>query len=339
MSEAAASVPAGTTVTEASTPAVTNASSVLEQHGLVEVSEADLRGPGPEASVSIEPPAQTAPPEPAKETEPIKEEEKKTEELSPEDKAAAEKTESKVPKGFVPTSALHEVRGENKYLKSQIAELTKQLNSGQPATVESPEDTFTVLTDEEFIALSDESPKEALLYMKHLNHHNEQKRVQETLTTQTQKLFDSVSKEMESVVPGLFSDDAVADEFRTFAETVGFTEDLFYLTNPSTMVILPGETEPVLLGDQAAKLIRVLATVKQGQKPTEVPDLAKIEANLRTKIETEILAKVKSGDTFRSLSAMPNAQETRPEFSDKVLSEAEFMKLSPKEQELYLSGQ
>jgi len=343
--ETSASVPEGTTVTEASAPVVSTASTVMEQQGLTEVSEADLRGPSSEASASTETESQTAPPEPAKEQEPKEATEVKTEEKSEEAKenpVEEEKAGIKTPKGYVPTAALHEVRGENKYLKSQIAELTKQLSANQQpqsSTTEEAQDTFVQLSDDEFVALSEESPKDALLYMKQLNQYNEDRRIQESITQQTQKLYDSVSKEMETIVPGLFSDDTVAEEFRSFAETIGFTEDLFYLTNPSTMVIMPGESEPTLLGDQAAKLIKLLANVKQGQKPVVVPDLEKIKSDLRKEIETEILAKVKSGESFKSLSSAPNTQTNRPEFSDKMLSEAAFMRLSSKEQEIYLAGQ
>jgi hypothetical protein len=142
---------------------------------------------------------------------------------------------------------------------------------------------------------------------------------------------------MEDAVPGLFDTASQAsDDLREFAQGIGFTDELFYLTNPSTQIILPGQSEPILLGAQAAKILRVIATMKNAQ-PTKV-DVEAIKESVKRDLEKSIIGKVKQGTDFKSLAAVPTSEESRPEFSDKVLSEAQFMKLSTKEQELYLAG-
>lgn len=325
------------TVTEASTPSTHN--NVLEAQGLTEVSEADLMGSEPET-----PELTTAPSEPLVETPP---KEIIADEPKVEDEPVVEPT--KTPKGFVPLEAIHEVRGENKYLKQRISELSALLSSKpveSPVEPVEPEDTFEELSDDEFLALSDTSPKDALLYMKQLSQVNEQKRQAEITFSQQQSLYNAVSAEMEQYVPGLFNseDPTVADEFRDFATSIGFTDELFYLTNPSTQVMLPGQKNPALLGDAAAKIVKVLATVKKSLSESNAGksapvDLVAIKAEMYKEVEAEIMAKVKTGQPFRSLSTMPTSEETRPEFSSAVLTEAQFMKLTSKEQDLYLAGQ
>jgi hypothetical protein len=320
-------------VVEASAPEETSVD-ILSQQGLETVSEDELRGSAQEETpATSEPTAEDATTEETKDNEDKNLAQEVTEETSEEP--------VKPPKGFVPTAALHEVRGENKFLKQQIAELTAALKT--PAQVQEAsqeihqEDTFQVLSDEEFQELADESPKDALMYMKQLQQHTEFQRQSEIQTQRTQQLYDAVSRDMEEAVPGLFDTASQAsDDLREFAQGIGFTDELFYLTNPSTQIILPGQSEPILLGAQAAKILRVIATMKNAQ-PTKV-DVEAIKESVRKDLEKSIIGKVKQGTDFKSLAAVPTSEESRPEFSDKVLSEAQFMKLSTKEQELYLAG-
>ena len=104
---------------------------------------------------------------------------------------------------------------------------------------------------------------------------------------------------------------------------------MFYLTNPATKIILPGETEPLLLGEQAAHMIKFLATVK-GLKPDT--------DSIRQQLESEILAKLKKPGSYVPLDAIPSAKDSQPVIPGKILSDAEYAKLSPAEQEAYLSG-
>jgi len=305
-------VPTDASVTEASTPNIFN--DVLAQQGLVDVSEADLMGldstPGetpapPEPSVQKDVPLEPAVvPEPAESVVP-----------------------EKPPKGFVPIAAIHEVRGENKYLKEQISQLTEKVTllsqtvNTPPAVVQAPEsskfDDFVALTDEEFTALATDSPVDALEYVKQFNEFTEFKRqkaeseraaaeaklADESYQDYVAQVFESTGRAMEQVVPGLLnpeSPEAIA--FQDFASSLGFTEELYYLTNPATQIILPDQKEPLLLGEHAAQIISVLAAARNF-KPV---DEAALTAKIRAELEIEILNKIKSGNTdFRSLSSIP----------------------------------
>lgn len=286
-------------------------------------------------------------------------------------KTSGKDDDAKPPKGYVPLAAVQEVRGENKYLKERIKEL--EAKADKPPSPAPKEETkkesalpkdFKVLSDDEFAKLADEDPKDALLYMKNLGVYQEEQR-QEVFAKQqqrlderdkaesekeTQAIFDATSKKMEELVPGIFDKDSdAAEELAKFADELGFSEDMYYLTNPETMIILPGETEPLLLGEQAASVIQTLATARKTinefkEKSVDEAKLREdiekeVEAKLRKDIEAELLAKFKKGlteETFQSIDEIPSTETA--EFGDKVLSMVDFNKLSEAEQEAYLSG-
>lgn len=330
-------------VVEASTPIVTD-TNVLEQQGLQEVSEADLMGENPESTENTPAHSESSDVE---ETQTVDEEteEKEEEEVKAEPEEEVKAEPEKPPKGYVPLAAVHEVRGENKYLKEQLAELKAQLAAKPEVKVEAkpepnPFEDFQTLTDAEFQELAVESPAEALVYMKQLTAYQEHQRSVADEKVQAEaneaylaQVYQAANEEMERAVPGLLSEDSpVAKEFQEFAVDLGFTEDMFYLTNPATRIILPGESEPLLLGEQAAQIVKLLANAKS-RAPKQVD-----ETKLRKEIEAEMLSKIKSGTAFKSLADIPATSEARPEFGDKVLTQAQFEKLSEKEQELYLAG-
>lgn len=350
--ESTSSVAPGTEVTEASAPNETSAQTIAEMHGLTEVSEAELMGFDPEVTENT--PATSGPTDEGKKLEgeePKKEEVQAPNTQPPEDEVAP----AKPPKGFVPTAALHEVRGENKYLKEQLSELQAKVASLATRAPEAPVapvvksefDDFVELSDSEFSELAADSPADALLYMKKLGAFQKyeiDKAASEAAQADAEvyigQVYSSANAEMEKAVPGIFTDETVAEEFRAFAEASGFTDDMFYLTNPATRIILPGESEPLLLGEQAAQIVKVLAHFKQASvAKADVVNTDQLKADLRKEIEAEVIAKLKTGETFKSLSSVPAPQDPRPEFGNKALSEKEFAKLSPAEQELYLSGE
>lgn len=329
-------------VVEASTPIVTD-TNVLEQQGLQDISEADLMGDVPESTENT--PAHSESSEEDKTPDPVEEEKEEVKAEEPK-KEEEQEEPAKPPKGYVPLAAIHEVRGENKYLKEQLAELKAMLETkAAPPEVQAPEvpkefADFQTLTDAEFQELAVESPAEALVYMKQLGAYQEYQRTladnekqQQATEEYLAQVYQAANAEMEKTVPGIFdADSPVAKEFQEYAVGLGFTEDMFYLTNPATRIILPGESEPLLLGEQAAQIVKLLANAKS-QAPKQVD-----EAKLRAEIEKEMLTKIKSGSAFKSLSDVPATSEARPEFGDKVLTQAQFEKLSEKEQELYLAG-
>jgi len=336
-------------VTEASAPAETLTSIVTSLQGLTDVSEAELMGL--DQGTTEEPPAISEPSVPEE-----KAPEEKAPEVPPETPPEEKAPDEKPPKGFVPLAAVHEVRGENKYLKAQIAQLSAKIDqlSTQPVVPVAPQAPskfadFKELSDDEFTALAAEDAPEALAYMKTLADYRDYTRAQqqeqvqaEALAARAEQIFADTHAAMESAVPGLLvADSPVASEFKNFAVDLGFTDDMFYLTDPSTKIILPGDSEPLLLGEQAAQVIRMLANAQKRIKATQ-PTLSReaIEAELRTKIEAEVMAKLKTSSTpaFRSLSDVPDSEGTRPEFASATLTEAQYEKLTDKEKELYLAG-
>jgi len=329
-------------VLEASAPTIHDV--VVQQQGLTEVSEAELRGESEDSTGE-----QSANPEPSEKSKEPEENEEANQAIL--DKVKADK----VPKGFVPLAAVHEVRGENKYLKEQIASLSAKIESLSktavnvaPPTAEPSEfESFEQLSDSEFLELASDSPSEALLYMNKLNKFQEftRQKAESERAVQSQQeylasIYEKTNLQMEEVVPGIFDPESpTASEFRDFAVDLGFTEDMFYLTNPATRVILPGETEPLLLGDQAADFIKLLANAKTKLASTQSVDVNAIRAELRKEIEADIMSKIKSNTPFRSISDIPSSNNDRPEFTGKMLSSDEFARLSEKEQELYLAGE
>lgn len=333
-----------TTVTEAATPQTHDF--VVEAQGLQSVTEAELRG----EDLTTEKPV---PSEPLGKSTSTPEEPKSSAEPEPSVTPPVE-TDQKVPKGLVKLEALHEVRGENKYLKEQIAKLTEAIAAKPTEPTSPPEpdpwDNFKELSEVDFKTLAEERPSDALLYVQNLNKYQqyqlkkaETQRSEEAYQEYLSTVYSNANRQMEEIVPGIFEPESeAATSFKNFALELGFNEDLFYLTNPSTQVILPGESKPVILGEQAAQLLKVLASARtMSQKQTVDPaSVEALKASLRTEIETEILSKIKSNPTsFKSLSSVPTSNEDRPEFKGRILNDQEFSRLTEKEQELYLSGE
>ena len=247
---------------------------------------------------------------------------------------------AKPPKGFVPLEALHEVRGENRYLKEQIAELqaAPPKETAPKADAEEAKPEFEVLSDEDFDALVDEDPLKAIRYQRDLNTHERLVSKQEADYAKGETEFASTVREaqtaMETAVPGIFTEEGVQRALVEKAESLGFSEDLFYLTNPSTQVILPGSSEPVLLGKAAASILSVIqnASAKSTEK-------VKSEDEIREEVTAELMKKFKSGDgDFKSLTLAPKSKNTKIA-KGKELSESDMLKLSDADLEIYLAGE
>lgn len=286
------------------------------------------------------------------------------------DKKADE--DQKPPKGFVKLVALQEARDENKFLKGEIAKLKVQ--AFEAAQAKKPEtqplvsenevkefENFKQLTEEEFEDKFEDDQSGGLKYLQKLSKFQDFQRRQtdqqlqeansqrelEAIALELQNVYDTTAEQMETILPGIFDDSAVQTELSDFAADIGFTDDMFYLTNPETRIILPGETEPLVLGEQAADILKVLTTARSKIGEKQQVDTksmreeikTEVEKELRPAIEKELLAKFKkdTGNDFTSIDDIPTS-ETDNKFLGKVLTDAEFNKLSDAEQEAYLSG-
>jgi len=334
---------AGPAGTESVVPEATAPFDVMVEQGLTGVTDAELRGEEvPDEEVK---PEDLAKP-PVDEVKPV---EKPAETLPP-------KVEPP-PKGFVPLKAVQEVREENRALKERLKAIEAKLDPEvkvAPVTIPEVRADFKVLSRDELKELTEESPRDAVLYMAELRDFEiaqrmtaEAKDAEAKRSVEVANLFSESVKLMEAAVPDIFTEGSTAQQdLADFAETIGFTKDMFYLTNPETMIILPGETEPVYLGSQAASFIKMLADLRN-KKPGDVPAADQtalrktIEAELRATIEAEVLSKIKTGvgkPAFKSMGDIPSSDAETPS-SQKMLTEAQVSKLSPAALKAYLSGE
>lgn len=354
--------------------------SIEELQGLTSISEAELRGEDLDPDNKDDKKADDSSTDAKgdKSEEDKKSEEKKADEKSDnkDDKKSDDKDEKKpveVPPGYVKLEALREarkinssLREENTRLKLQVAEskIPKQDTSlVKESEVERFKD-FKALTKAELRDLAADDPEAAAEYAEELTSYQDflrrqdQQKIQDEanerqlneMAAELQSIYNEAEKQMEEAVPGIFTVPEVQEEFRDFATGIGFTEDMFYLTNPETRIILPGESEPLVLGEQAADIIKLLAGVKSKlakAKDATPPDeaqlrekiKAELEPTLRQEIEAELLVKFKKGkkEKFQHLDEIPDSQHSSS-MQGKVLSEAEFAKLSPADQDAYLKG-
>jgi len=274
---------------------------------------------------------------------------------------------SSVPEGHVPLAALHQARGEITRLKGELSAVRAQKSEPQSERLVTAKESeefkdFSVVTKAKLAERFEDDPVGAAEYTdklgKYYDFKNRESR-QKTLDEQSAKdqeaheaalveEYDRASGEMEEVLPGLFSNDEVQEGITTFAESLGFGENLFFLTNPTTQVILPGGDTPVPLGARAAAMLRTLVTARTKLTESKPVDTKALETKIRVEVEKEIrgelekeyLAKVKAharGDKYTSLDDVPTADADRA-LSGKVLSENDISRLSPAALEEYLKG-
>jgi hypothetical protein len=115
-------------------------------------------------------------------------------------------------------------------------------------------------------------------------------------------------------------------------------ETLAALTSPGTKITL-ADGRQALLGPAAAEIVGLIAGF---HKASTASDRKNIESELRPAIEQEVtktlMSKLKKGDGFRSLDMVPGSGAKSPTGGGQLLSEADFARLSPAEQEAYLQG-
>ncbi len=330
---------------------------ILEAQGLAVVSEANLRGmedakepASSEVPQAAEVDKAAASDAAASTAETVQVAPSTVPEVKPESPEDVTQV-TKPPKGYVPLEALHEARGENRYLKERLSALEQQMKQIPPAAQAAiePVSDFKALSDEEYVTLAKEDPTEALLYMQKLAKHQQVEFERKMQGAEEERQITDVIKvataKMEAVVPGLFNpDDRTAhDQLAGFAESVGFTEDLFFLTNPATQIVMPGDDTPVLLGEKAASILRVLVNAQSklvSSVQPNTPSRAQIEAELRSSIEAEILAKLKgTAAPVRTLSQLPQTSNAGvQDFSTASLTPAQLAQLTPVQERAYLSG-
>jgi len=324
---------------------------VLAQQGITAPTENELRGIIEESTIETKSETDNDIIKNTEDAEKLTKEnvtEKEESKTTESETATSEAQVEKPPKGYVPLAAVHEARGEIRSLKERLQSLEAQLaNKPVKAVEEVHVEDFELLSDDQFEELADDNPAQAIIYQRKLAAYEaskraaaEQARQQEEFAVEYEAVLNASAEAMEKVAPGIFDkDQPIQKELMDFAETIGFTEDMYYLTNPSTKIILPGETEPLLLGEQAASILGLLVNVKAKTAPQ---DTTALETKLRTEITAELMKKFKTADpnTFRGINQVPKSDSEIPSgsFAGKVLTTDQLAKLTPAEYERYLAG-
>lgn len=294
--------------------------------------------------------------EEAKADEETPAEEVSEEETPAEEKSEAEEAKSdKPPPGYVPHAALHEERMLRQKLTEEVGGLREEL-SALKAKVETPEeDSFKILSDQEFDELAEDDPAEAVKYERRLNKYLREEAAKESKSKdeqdqyyKDQALINQSFKRMEAVVPGLHEDgNNIDQELTDFATSNGFAPDfLAAMTSPGTLVLPPGAKEAVLLGDGAAGLVEMIYKLYSSNKANDPNTLRaqikeEVEKELTTTITEQLMKKFKTSglDTkgFKAIGDVPGGSGEIPGHSG-GLTEAQYASMPQAERDKLLGA-
>ena len=241
----------------------------------------------------------------------------------------------KPPEGFVPYQALNEERTKRQTLAQQNADLVAE-NEVLKANTDSEGEVeeFKVLSDAEFDKLADNDPQEAIKYDRKLAAHQRETRRQDAEQDQINVAADIIQQ----TVPGIYDEGSDSGmELGNFAVENGLDPQfLTLLTDPRTKVIAEGSKGALLMGEGAASVVSLLNNLrtKTGNLDSVKQEM---EKSLRKTITAELITKFKGGNAARSILDVPG--DAGDEMgSSGPLTEAQFSKLSPAEQEKLLGA-
>lgn len=267
---------------------------------------------------------------------------------------------TKPPEGYVPTAALKEERYLRKQLASELENLRAEFKAFRDISTKQDEPEFKILSEAEFDQLVSEDPHEAIKYTKKLNEYeNQQKELraaQEKEKAQReweQSVVEKAVQRIATEVPGIYDEDApINSEITAFANENGLSPAyLSVLTDPRTKLLIPGQKNPIILGEGASELISMIHKVYSAKGKdsrgaiekelrtafdTELSEkLAAKEKEVTERVTKEVMGKINEQPTYRSLGDAPGSGDTPISGN---LTEAQFAKLSPEEQRKYLGG-
>jgi len=282
----------------------------------------------------------------------------------------------KEPEGYVKLEALHQARGENRYLKTKISQLEAE-KAAIKQQAEKPDwmSTFKRLNSEELRDLMADDAEAAVQYAERLAEFNTFEKDQEAKVKaaeeqaeQTEIMVNTAFERIESAAPGIYTDAAVANKLADFAESIGFSENMFALTNPRNTISVDGG-QPVPLGEMAAGLVELLSNLNAsidsqfgdgeasqpagpaskkgngaaGDQSPEVQSLTDKIAELEKSIgemKGQVIDKLKGGESKDGVTTLSDVQNSGDEdFSTASnLTIEQIEKLTPEQQQRYLSG-
>lgn len=238
--------------------------------------------------------------------------------------------------------ALNESRAKTKSLQFIVDQQKNQPPPNVDATTKIDPD-FKVLSKDEFEELKGESAVDALQYMHDLTSHKEALTEQARIDAQVEQVKVSVDnlvaasiEQISLAVPGIYEDEAVGQKLTDFAVEQGFDNDsLSILSNPATMVLLPGSNAPVPLGKTAADFVKFCNSSMVGSDDTDLR--ATLTEEITATVTKDLLAKFKNNPTGVGLDDVAAAGSGSPHvFIAKT--ENELRNMSPQEREDYYQG-
>jgi hypothetical protein len=305
------------------------------------VSEAELMGEEGEPKDDQQKPSETKE-EPA--TSPPKDEKKQDE--SKEDSP----TEDKPPKGFVPIQALHQERGQRQMLTIEVQQLKSELEALKSGKTEDQnaaphDDDFNVLSDEEFDALLEEDPVEAIKYDRKFRAYEARQAEKAKSERAERQLIDQSVGMMEEAVPGLYDQDSDVNQRLTeFAIEKGFADmdGLALVTDPRTKIVPHNGGKPRALGQTAAHFVVMLHNLfKEASLPKDDAGREKaLMDRVKAEVTQELLGKIKqpTGAEHKSIADMPGDAGSDVLNLSGPLTEAAFANLSDADQRRLLGG-
>lgn len=280
----------------------------------------------------------------------------------PDEKAEEKKaSEEKPPPGHVPYAALHEERMKRKELADQVVALAQEMErlkagikteeaeegEDEEPTPKQLED-FKVLSDKELEEMELDDPEKAVKYLKGLRQYEKHKLAIERKENQKREeaareqiVVKQSFARLAKTVPELFTENSTkVKELSDFAVSEGFDENTLYvLTDPATKIFNPKVSRKrAILGEGAAAIVEMIHKLKVASSKSEADLRASIEKELRPKITEEIMAKFKkpTEGEHRSIGDLPGSGDGTIKGTQKMLSEAEFARLSEAEKLAYL---
>jgi len=280
-----------------------------------------------------------------------------------EEPADPKSSEAVIPEGFIASEvhenvkiALRQERGRARELAGHISTLETRITELEAVPLEKEDPEFEVLSDEDLNDLIEDDPEEANRYMAKLTLHErrtsareakekEAKSVQDKRDYEEQSAIDDGVDLMIETVPGIFDESkSVAKDLTDFAEAEGVDVGvLSAITDPATLFLSPSSDKVSVLGKGAAQLVKLIANAHQkavGVDPVKLKETitAEVEKELTAKVTKELLTKLKKNpNAFKDIAEVAGKGDA-PEVHEGLLSESEIAKMSPDQEEAYLSG-
>lgn len=253
------------------------------------------------------------------------------------------------PKGFVEVQALKQAKEttkhfkqENLSLKEEITALKEQMLQAVTVRQKPSEfEGFELMNTEDLKELMYDDPDKAAQYVDKEKRFLEYQRDQD-IEDQKSKAFlkddeAAVQTAKEKIIEILVDNEAIADLEEAAIEN-GFSQSMFFLTDPETKIIVPGQSRPRSLGEGAAAVLGLIQKIKDsGNQKVEVtldmvPDAVK--AQIIEAAQDDIIKKAK-GDTKTSGTKISDIPPSDRGGTDKLAGKP-YSKMTEAERQEYL---